>query len=240
MTSTRAYLGLKRPPLLRGILLRRYKRFLADVEFSGGERIVAHCPNSGSMKGCCEPGRPVYLSVHDNPKRRLKFTWEMIEMPDSLVGVNTMIPNRVVKDAVERQAIPELSGYTSVRSEVKCGERSRLDLLLEADLKSPCYIEVKNCTLLENCVAAFPDAVTSRGLKHLGELRNLVATGNRAVLFILVHRGDAKAFAPADHIDPAFGRELRSVVAAGVEILCYDTDITIKTIRVRNRLPVLW
>ncbi len=233
--------GLKWPDLIPGTLIKRYKRFLADVKLSTGETVTAHCPNSGTMLECSEPGRPVYLSYHDNPKRKLKYTWEIIEMPSSLVGVNTLVPNRLVKKSIEDGHIKELTGYDKVVAEVKVGTHSRLDLLLKDGKKQDCYVEIKNCTLVNNNVAKFPDAITSRGLKHLVELQRLVAEGYRCVMFYLVQRMDAALFQPADHIDPKYGKELRTAIAHGVEILVYDVIIDMESIRINKQLPYkLW
>jgi sugar fermentation stimulation protein A len=191
-----------------------------------GSVVSAHCANSGSMRGCSEPDRPVYLSRSATPNRRLLYTWEMIHMPTSLVCVNTFLTNTVVKQAITEGLVPDLSGYASCRSEVKCGEHSRIDLLLEHPDRAPCFVEVKSCTLVERGSACFPDAVTSRGLKHLKELQEQVRLGNRAVMFFLIQRMDAKSFRPADHIDPAYGQELRKAVDNGVEITCYDVWVT--------------
>ena len=217
--------GIALPPLIPGRLLRRYKRFLADVVLDDGREVTAHCPNSGRMLACSEPGRPVYLSYHDNPRRKLKYTWELIAMPDSLVGVNTQLPNRLVASAIETGQVRELAGYRDIQREVKVGEHSRLDIRLRSGDGNDCYVEVKNCTLVENGVARFPDAVTARGRKHLGELGRLAAAGHRAVMFYLVQRVDAVVFKPADDIDPAYGQALREAHAAGVEIVAYDVRI---------------
>ena len=227
------------PPLLKGTLMRRYKRFIADVRLRNGHVVAAHCPNSGSMEACSEPGRPVYLSRHhDNPKRRLKYTWEIIDMPSSLVGVNTLVPNRLVKLAIREGMVPELAGYDTIRSEVKYGTNSRIDILLERN-GSRCLVEIKNCTLVSDGTACFPDAVTARGLKHLVELQEQVRRGHRAVMFYLVQRMDAIAFRPADHIDPAYGRELRKALQNRVEILVYDVMLNLKGIRLNHPLPYL-
>lgn len=225
------------PTLIRGTLVRRYKRFLADVELDSGVTVTAHCPNSGSMQASCEPGRPVYLSRHDNPRRKLKYTWELIEMPTSLVGVNTQVPNQLTAAAIAAGDVAELAGYSTVRREVKAGERSRIDILLTATDRRPCYVEVKNCTLVKDGLATFPDAVTVRGQKHLVELQKLVAQGFRCAMFFLVQRMDAERFAPADPIDPAYGDKLRAAAENGVEILVYDVAIDLDGIRVNRRLP---
>ncbi|MFW5636950.1 MAG: DNA/RNA nuclease SfsA [Thermodesulfobacteriota bacterium] len=225
------------PPLIPGILIRRYKRFLADVELKDGRRVVAHCPNSGKMTACCEPGRTVYLSRQDSPKRKLKYTWELIQMDDSLVGVNTLTPNRLVAASVAAGAVPELAGYRKVVREVKVGNNSRIDLLLTGDGRRDCYLEVKNCTLVEKGRACFPDAVTLRGQKHLTELQQLAASGNRCVMFFLIQRTDAATFRPADHIDPEYGEKLRLAAGGGVEILAYDVRIDLRSIRLNRPIP---
>ena len=210
--------------------MKRYKRFLADVVLEDGREVTAHCPNSGRMLACSHPGRLVYLSQHDNPKRKLKYTWELIDMPNSLVGVNTQLPNRLVAHAIASGQVSELSGYRDIQREVKVGAHSRLDIRLYSPQQGACYIEVKNCTLVENGVARFPDAVTARGRKHLEELGRLVASGHRAVMFFLIQRMDARLFQPADDIDPAYGEALRAVHAQGVEIVAYDVIIDLTSI----------
>ena len=226
------------PPLIPGTLIHRYQRFLADIRREDGTVVTAHCPNSGKMTACCEPGRPVWISFHDNPRRKLKYTWELIEMPDSLVGVNTGVPNRLVADSIAAGAVPELAGYDAVRREVAVGDRSRIDIRLDRAGRPPCFVEVKNCTLVENGIAAFPDAVTTRGLKHLHALRRLAAEGSRAVIFFLIQRMDAERFRPADEVDPAYGAGLREVLAAGVEAIAYDVQLDWTGIRLGRRLPV--
>ena len=227
---------LKWPKLTRGTLIKRYKRFMADVKLRNNHVVTAHCPNSGSMKTCCEPGRTVYLTRHNKPSRRLKYTWEMIDMGTSLVGVNTILPNRLTKAAVLAGDVPELAGYETVRSEVKYGQNSHIDLLLEKGEKR-CFVEIKNCTLVTDGLACFPDAVTSRGLKHLVELQEQVKQGDRSVMFYLIQRMDADRFEPADPIDPAYGRELRKAVQNGVEVFVYDVDINLEGIRLNRPVP---
>lgn len=230
--------GLMWPPLVRGTLLKRYKRFLADVALEDGSTITAHCPNTGRMTDCCEPGRPVYLSVHDNPKRKYPYTWELIHMPASLVGVNTLVPNRLVKLAVQTGQVPELDGYAEVASEVKMGAHSRVDLMLQDDRRGTCLVEVKNCTMVQDGIARFPDAVTARGLKHLQELSAQLTPRNRSVMFYFIQRMDAEAFRPADDIDPAYGKALRQALDAGVEILAYDVHVDLQGIYLNRRLAV--
>jgi sugar fermentation stimulation protein A len=238
-TNTSKNHGLHWPKLIEGTLVKRYKRFMADVLLSSsGQIVTAHCPNSGSMKTCCDPGRPVYLSESLNPARRLHYTWELIEMPTSLVGVNTSVPNRLVRESIQNGVIPEFREYETVRAEVPCGSHSRLDLMLERP-DNRCFIEIKNCTLIEGTTASFPDAITARGLKHLVKLQELVDSGDRAVIFFLVQRSDATEFKPADHIDPKYGRELRSAVSNGVEVFCYDVTISLAKISLNKPIPVL-
>ncbi len=226
------------PPLIDGTLIRRYKRFLADVRLADGTTVTAHCPNSGSMAECSEPDRPVRLSSHDNPRRKLPYTWEVIEMPTSPVGVNTLVPNRLTALALSAGLIPALADYRRVRREVAVGNRTRIDILAETEAGDRCYVEVKNCTLVTDGLARFPDAVTSRGRKHLEVLSGLRADGHRCVNFYLIQRMDADRFAPADDIDPAYGEALRRAVAAGVEALAYDVIIDRQGIALHRRLPV--
>ncbi len=229
---------IKWPELIQGTLLKRYKRFLADIALEDGRTVTAHCPNSGSMRTCAEPGRTVYLSYTDTPNRRYPHTWELIEMPNSLVCVNTLVANRLLRKAVIEQAVPGLSEYHFVRAEAKCFEHSRLDLLLENSSGRLCFVEIKSCTFVENEIAYFPDAVTIRGRKHLVDLQRQVRSGNRAVMLFLIQRTDAKLFRPADKIDPAYARELRLAIQNQVEILAYDVELTLNLIRPNN--PVEW
>lgn len=222
--------------LTEGRLIKRYKRFLADVELPSGEVVVAHCANSGSMLGCKDPGSRVLLSPNRNPKAKLDWRWEMIEVDGSLVGINTSHPNAVVADAIESGAIPELTGFNSLRREVKYGVNSRIDILL-AD-PGLCYVEVKNVTLKVGAQAQFPDAVTTRGAKHLRELIDMVAEGHRAVMFYLVQRSDCESFTPAAHIDPTYAAGLREAAEKGVELLCYTCDLTPEKIEIAGTLPI--
>ena len=225
------------PKLVRGILVKRYKRFLADVRLDTGKIVTAHCPNTGSMTGCCESGQPVYLSRHDNPRRKLKYTWELIEMPTSLVGVNTLVPNRLVFRSAAAGLITELAGYDTVEREVNIGNNCRLDLRLSNGAKERCYVEIKNCTLVDDGVARFPDAVTARGLKHLNELENLVKSGYRCVMFYFIQRMDARIFKTADQVDPDYGNGLRRAVKRGVEVLAYDVLIDLSGIKLNRKIP---
>jgi len=231
------------PGLTRATLIKRYKRFLADVTLPDGQVVTAHCANSGSMRGCADPGMTVYLSPNTNPKAKLDWRWELVEVDGHLVGINTARPNRIVEAAVAAHSIPELADFTTLRREMKYGKASRIDLLLEKETGDPVpgltYVEIKNVTLKQEGHAAFPDAVTERGRKHLFELMDMVRDGHRSVLFFLVNRGDCSAVRPADSIDPAYGEALRRAVAAGVEVLAYDCAVTPSAIRIRQRLPLL-
>ena len=225
------------PPLLPGRLIKRYKRFLADICLDSGETVTAHCPNSGSMKGCAEPGSRVWISRSDAPRRKLAYTWELIRTQKSLVGINTLVPNRLVKKAIENHMISELNGYSHVRSEVKTSEGTRLDLVLESAGKDRCYVEIKNCTLVEDDTAMFPDAVTLRGQKHLDELMHLVKTGHRGVIFYLIQRMDAVRFTPAAMIDQQYADKLREASDNGVEIVIRDVQIDLERIRINRPVP---
>jgi len=188
------------------------------------------------MTGCCEPGCTVYLSRSDNLIRKLPYTIEMTRMGTTLVGVNTMVPNRLVKESIMAGRLPQLSGYHALRREVRYGTNSRIDLLLENG-RERCYVEIKNCTLVADRVAYFPDAVSERGLKHLHELETQVKAGNRCVMFYLVQRMDAGEFRPADHIDPAYGKALRSACSKGVEIMVYNVQLDLENIELNKQLP---
>ncbi len=217
-------------PLIEGRLISRYKRFLADVELENGAIVVAHCANSGSMLGCAAPGSRVYLSPNQNPKAKLDWRWEMIEIDGGLVGINTSHPNRMVEVAIEDGTIVELQGYAAMRREVKYGQNSRIDILLEGP--GLCYVEVKNVTLKVGQEAQFPDSVTTRGAKHLRELTQMVVDGHRAVMVYLVQRTDCSHFRPAADIDPTYAVELKAAHEAGVEILCYQCSLTPSAIEV--------
>ncbi len=228
-------------PLIHGKLVKRYKRFLTDVELDDGSIVVAHCANSGSMESVKEPGADVWISPARNPDRKLKFTWELIRVGKTLVGINTSLPNMIVSEAIESGAIEELRGYGSLRREVKYGKNSRIDILLEDESKPKCYVEVKNTTMrrnLDDGPVEFPDAVTSRGTKHLGELADMVAEGHRAVMFYLVQREDADTFTVANDIDPAYAAALTEAMKVGVEVLCYACAMSPERITVARRLAL--
>ncbi|NJO97739.1 MAG: DNA/RNA nuclease SfsA [Pleurocapsa sp. CRU_1_2] len=217
------------PDLIPGRLIKRYKRFLADIELVTGEVITAHCPNTGPMTGICVTDSLVQVSKSNNPKRKLAYTWEMIQLGSTWVGTNTAMPNRVIKLALEQQLLPELaSKYNTIRSEVAYGKdnKSRIDFLLTGDSSQPAiYVEVKSVTLSQDNLALFPDTVTTRGQKHLRELINLVPE-TTAIMLYFINRSDCDTFAPSDTCDPKYGELLRLAVAQGVIVLPYRFEIT--------------
>ncbi|MBL8642725.1 MAG: DNA/RNA nuclease SfsA [Rhodospirillaceae bacterium] len=229
-------------PLIEGVLIQRYKRFFADVRLKDGGIVTAHCANSGSMLSVKEPGCRVWLTPVDDPKRKLKFTWEMIEIGDGLVGINTGHPNKLVADAIAAGRIKELTGYDSLKREQKYGKNSRIDILLESPAKPPCYVEVKNVTMKRKLgpafPAEFPDSVTERGTKHLNELAEVVRTGGRAVMFYLVQRDDSRHFKIADDIDPNYAKTFEKAVKSGVEAICYGCELSPDAITIAKPLTM--
>ena len=225
-------------PLQKATLVRRYKRFLSDMLLPNGTKVVAHCANSGSMLGLTEPGSEVWLSPNTNPKAKLDWRWELVRIDGQLVGINTSNPNRIVEAAIEGDEIAELRGYKNIRREVRYGLNSRIDLLLEAPDKEPCFVEVKNVTLKRKDHAEFPDAETKRGEKHLRELACMRADGNRALMFYLVQRGDCNSFRLAADIDPAYKKTFFEARDAGVEAVCYACAICPASIRIVRQIPI--
>ena len=226
-------------PLLPGRLIRRYKRFLCDIELECGDVVVAHCANPGSMLGLKEPGSRVFLSPARNPARKLRYSWELIEVEGDLVGINTSHPNAIVEEAITAGAVAELTGYDQLSREVRYGRNSRIDILLSSEDRPPCYVEVKNVHLMRlPGQAEFPDSVTARGAKHLTELSDIVRSGGRAVMFFLVQRGDCTAFKIAADIDPAYDQAFREARAEGVEALCYDCEISTEAIVLRRPIAL--
>jgi sugar fermentation stimulation protein A len=230
-------------PLVPATLIRRYKRFLADVTLPNGEAVTAHVANPGAMTGLATPGARVWLSKSDNPKRKLAWSWELVEADFGggieLVGVNTMHPNAVVAEALATGMIPELAGYANARREVRYGRNSRVDVLLEDPARAACYVEIKNVHLMRRQgLAEFPDAVTARGAKHLDELADMVAAGHRAVMLFLIQIGSAERFGLAADIDPTYARAFARVRAAGVEAIAYRCAITADGIVFARAVPI--
>ena len=230
-----------KPNLISGELVRRYKRFLTDVRLANGEIVTAHCPNTGSMKNCLVEGSPCWLSQSEDPKRKLKYTWEIATTPSgALAGINTHKANQLVNDALADNRIRELSEYSTVKREQKYGnENSRIDFLLSAPDTPNCFVEVKNVTLEEEPgVGYFPDAVSARGTKHLRELQSVVESGERAVLLYCVQHTGIERVKPADHIDEVYGQALRSAADAGVEVIAYKAALSANEIVLEQSIPV--
>ncbi len=226
------------PALTTGTLIRRYKRFLADVVLDSGEELTVHCPNSGSMLEVAVPDRPIALSHSDNPKRKYAYTWELIHLPETWVGVHTGRSNSIVSEAISAGKVPELAGYPNLRREVPY-LNSRIDIYLQDQQRPDCYVEVKNVTLTQGQRAIFPDSVTTRGQKHLRELSQMVAQGKRAVMLFLINREDCREFGPADHLDPVYGQLLRQASEEGVEILAYEAQVNPKQVTLHGSIPIL-
>jgi sugar fermentation stimulation protein A len=223
------------PPLLQGTLVKRYKRFFADVALEDGSIVTAHCPNTGPMSGVSTPGSAVALSKSTNPARKLAYTWEMIQSEGVWIGINTALPNRIVHQGLLQHAFPELETYNTVQPEVSYGtENSRIDFLLTGD-KKPSYVEVKNTTwtrlLSEGRQALFPDCVTTRGQKHLRELTRMAESGDRSAVIFFVNRSDCRSFCSGDEADPLYGQLLRQAVAQGMLALPYCFETTLETVR---------
>lgn len=228
------------PKMIEGTLLKRYKRFLADVRLTNGETLTVHCPNSGSMKGCNLPGAPCWISDSNNPKRKLRYTLEAVCGPHGWIGVHTGRPNGVVKHALDQGLIPlEGGSITGIRSEVRYGrENSRIDLLVEQS-DGRTFVEVKGVSLAENGLGLFPDARTTRGEKHLRELQGVLADGDRAALVFCLQRADAQAVAAEERIDPHYAAALRSARSAGVQVFALHNELTRQGIRSTGLIPVL-
>ncbi len=231
-------------PLIPGTLIKRYKRFLADITLETGEKITAHCANPGSMMNVAPEGGRVWVSRSASKTRKLPFSWELVEITEfdrpALVGINTNNPNKIAFEAVEKGVIPELTGYGTLRREIRYGENSRIDILLEDASKPDCYVEIKNVSLRRRAdgLAEFPDSVTARGLKHLRELARVVEDDKRAVMLFVIQRSDCTALAPAHDLDPAYAKGLTKAVEAGVEVLVWDCEVTTTEIVLRRALPL--
>ena len=230
-------------PLLRGTLIERYKRFLADVRLDDGRQVTASCPNTGSMLGLATPGATVWLSESASPARKYAYTWELVEADlgagPTLVGINTGHPNRLVAEALEARRIRSLAGYPALRREVRYGRNSRIDILLECPKRGLCYVEIKNVHLSRtHGLAEFPDSVTARGAKHLAEMSEMVRNGHRAVMVFLIQRGDATKLALARDVDPNYGRAFDTAVCAGVEAIALRCRMGLLEITVEKPIPM--
>ncbi len=230
-------------PLIRSKLVRRYKRFLSDHELENGETITAHVANPGSMLGLDKPGSETWLSVSDNPKRKLKYSWELVRIStgkSGLVGVNTHSPNYLAFEALTNGNVHQLKGYTEIRREVKYGTRnSRIDFLLKSENLKPAYVEVKNVTLRRESFAEFPDSRTARGTKHLNELEDIVRNGSKAYMLYLVQRNDCCKFRIAKDIDPMYYKSFLSAIKAGVNTLCYTCDVNTLGLKFNRQIPII-
>lgn len=225
--------------MIHGNFVRRYKRFLVDVELENGQVVTAHCPNSGSLASCTGPGWPVLLSDSHNPKRKLRLTWEMIDNGRCWIGINTQRANALAAEAIQKGVIPQLEGYDTIRREVRYGERSRVDLLLEGTGPA-CWVEVKNVTLVDGAGRyAFPDAPTERGRRHLAELSARVRLGDRAVMLFVIQRSDGDGFVPAADIDPAYTDALERARETGVEVLAWRAEIRPEGLEIVEPVEVL-
>lgn len=229
------------PPLQSATLIKRYKRFLADVITPAGETLTLHCPNTGAMTGCATPGDTVWYSTSDNVKRKYPNTWELTQTQEgAFICVNTLRANTLTQEAIRAGAIPPLCGYSTLKSEVKYGEeRSRIDFLLQAEDRRNCYIEVKSVTLAEKTYGYFPDAVTERGQKHLRELMSVAASGDRAVVFFAILHSAITRFSPARHIDAKYAQLLSEAHGKGVEILAYKAELSAEIMTLNEPVPVV-
>lgn len=224
----------------RGTLIKRYKRFLADVQLPGGQVLTVHCPNSGSMRGCSTPGSPVVISRADNPKRKYAWSLEMVQEDGVWIGIHTGRTNHLVHEALRQGVITDFGAITTITPEVKVSEKSRLDFRLDT-AQGTIYLEVKNCSLAEQGVALFPDAVTSRGTKHLHELAHLTSAGFGAAVLFCIQRSDAQRCRAAAHIDPTYAETVRWAAGQGVRFLAYQAEVTPGEIAIRQALPFsLW
>ncbi|MBB4956098.1 sugar fermentation stimulation protein A [Agrobacterium vitis] len=227
------------PPLVSATLIRRYKRFLFDARLETGEEMTGFCPNTGSMRGLTDPGSRIWLSQHDSPSRKYRYGFELIEADNTLVGVNTALPNRLAVEAIKAGLVSDLAAYDAMRTEQRYGENSRIDLLLSAPDRADCYVEVKNVHFIrEQGLAEFPDSVTTRGAKHLHELAKLVDNGKRAVMLYVIQREDCEALAICADLDPAYGRAFTAAIQRGVEAYAVTCAITPDSISPRCSVPV--
>lgn len=226
-------------PLIPARLIRRYKRFLADCRLEDGREVVAHCANPGSMMGLANEGSKIWLEPNDDPKKKLKYGWRLVDHENGhFTGVDTSVPNRALKQALEKREIAALSRYSVVRPEVKYGENSRIDFLLSGDGVRDAWVEVKSVTLSRQTgLAEFPDSVTARGAKHMGELAKMADAGDRAIVLFLVQRTDCDRMVPAADIDSKYTKALGDAVAAGVEVVALSTRISPKGVEIAGEIP---
>lgn len=229
---------MKFDKLIKGKLIKRYKRFLADIILEDGYEITAHVPNSGAMTSCIEDNCNVWVSFHDNPKRKLKYTLELTQMNDILICTNTGVANKIAIEAINDGTIKELQNYTSLKPEQKYGQNSRIDILLEKE-DEKCYVEIKSVSLRIDNTLAFPDSVTSRGTKHLHELRDMVKGGHRAVMLYIIQRTDQAEFKLANEIDTKYFDAFKEVTAQGVEVLVYQSDINLEEIKISQKKEIM-
>jgi sugar fermentation stimulation protein A len=224
-------------PTQTGTLLRRYKRFLADIRLADGTTLTVHCPNSGAMLGCSSPGSPVLVSRSANPRRKYSWTLEMVRENNTWIGVNTALTNALVREALANRTIADFGKIDAIVPEVRVSPQSRLDFLLRAAGRD-IYLEVKNCSLAREGVALFPDAVTARGTRHLLELEKLLTEGRRAAVIFCVQRADAERFRPAAAIDPLYAETLARAYDRGLTVLAYQAEVRPGTVRIVRKLPL--
>lgn len=228
-------------PLMPATLKRRYKRFLADVHLDSGEEVTATCPNTGTMLGLCDEGARVWISRSDSTTRKYAHTWHLTERPDvGLVGIDTSLPNRIAEEAIASGQLPDLAGYGSLRREVKYGASSRIDILLEEEGRPPCYVEVKNVTLIRKPeLAEFPDCATARGTKHLAEMSDMVRAGHRAVMLYVIQCATPGRFTLTPDLDPVYFRAFLAAREAGVEALAFTCHVSLDSITLKAQVPVI-
>ncbi len=229
---------MKFPKLIKGKLIKRYKRFLADIILEDGQKITAHVPNSGAMTSCIEENCPVWVSFHDNPKRKLKYTLELTKIGDNLICTNTSVANKIALEAIKDGRIKELQGYSSIKPEQKYGQNSRIDILLENE-NEKCYVEIKSVSLRLEDSLAFPDAITSRGTKHLNELKDMAKQGHRCVMLYIIQRTDEAPFRIASEIDKKYYETFKELTSSAlVEVLVYQSDINHEEIKINKKIDI--
>jgi len=226
--------------LVKAKFIKRYKRFFSDHILEDGSLVTAHCANTGAMLGVTEEGVTSWLSKSNDPKRKLKWSWELVQKNKTMIGINTHNPNKIIQEAIQNNKIKELSNYSALKREVRYGSNSKIDILLQDDTKKDCYVEIKNVHLTrEKGVAEFPDAVTTRGAKHLRELSLVSKSGLRAVMLYLIQRNDCNFFKIAKDIDIKYAEEFHNAIKAGVEVICIDTILSNKAINIGKNIQLL-